>query len=131
MDQNDKKSSYKAKTSIQSKLSDIDKILDQGGSNEEILSDRSLFFHGILNSKCSQLAIRGTLVHGEWIVDPLAVKNVLSLEQQADLERNISNEEIKSVVWDFGMNKSLGPDDFTFEFFRRYWKLLEHDIMAA
>ncbi|GKC68389.1 RNA-directed DNA polymerase, eukaryota, partial [Tanacetum coccineum] len=35
---NAKKSSYKAKISIQSKLSDIDKILDQGGSNEEILS---------------------------------------------------------------------------------------------
>ncbi|GJS73994.1 RNA-directed DNA polymerase, eukaryota [Tanacetum coccineum] len=36
-----KKSSYKAKIPIQSKLSDIDKILDQGGSNEEILFDRS------------------------------------------------------------------------------------------
>nr|GEV50777.1 hypothetical protein [Tanacetum cinerariifolium] len=29
------------------------------------------------------------------------------------------------------MNKSPGPDDFTFEFFHRYWKLLEHDIAAA
>ncbi|GJX17784.1 hypothetical protein Tco_0218616, partial [Tanacetum coccineum] len=80
-----------------------------GGSNEEILSNRSLllkelndinsidsleaaqkskvrwaiegdentkFFHGILNSKRSQLAICGTLVNGEWIVDPLAVKSV-------------------------------------------------------
>ncbi|GJQ94915.1 RNA-directed DNA polymerase, eukaryota [Tanacetum coccineum] len=35
-----KKSSYKAKFSFQSKLSDINKILDQGGSNEEMLSDR-------------------------------------------------------------------------------------------
>ncbi|GJR01764.1 hypothetical protein Tco_0524748 [Tanacetum coccineum] len=187
---NAKKNSYKAKISIQSKLSDIDKILDQGGSNEEILSNRSLllrelndinsidsleaaqkskvrwaiegdentkFFHGILNSKRSQLAIRGTLVDGEWIVDPLVVKSVflkyfstqfsspvspricfadqftnrLSLEQQVDLERNVSNEEIKSAVWDCGTNKSLGPDGFTFEFFCRYWKLLEHDIVAA
>ncbi|GKE08686.1 hypothetical protein Tco_1412237, partial [Tanacetum coccineum] len=48
-----------------------------------------------------------------------------------DLERNVSNEEIKSVVWDCGMNKSLGPDSFTFEFFCRYWKLLEHEIVAA
>ncbi|GJU22042.1 RNA-directed DNA polymerase, eukaryota [Tanacetum coccineum] len=39
---NAKKSSYKAKITIQSKLSDIAKILDQGNSNEEILSDRSL-----------------------------------------------------------------------------------------
>ncbi|GJU18905.1 RNA-directed DNA polymerase, eukaryota [Tanacetum coccineum] len=161
-----------------------------GGSNEEILSDRSLllkalndinsidsleaaqkskvrwaiegdentkFFHGILNSKRSQLAICGTLVNGEWIVDPLAVKSVflkyfstqfsspvspricfadqftnkLSLEQQADLERNISNEEIKSALWDYGTNKSPGPNGFAFEFFRRYWKLLEHDIVAV
>ncbi|GKD96429.1 hypothetical protein Tco_1380326, partial [Tanacetum coccineum] len=36
--------------------------------------ENTKFFHGILNSKCSQLAIRGTFVDGEWIVDPLAVK---------------------------------------------------------
>ncbi|GJX62222.1 hypothetical protein Tco_0295122 [Tanacetum coccineum] len=104
------KSLATVKISIQSKLSDIDKILDQGGSNEEILSDRSLllkalndinsidsleaaqrskvrwaiegdkntkFFHGILNSKRSQLAIRGTLVDGEWIIDPLAILEAL------------------------------------------------------
>nr|GEX90241.1 RNA-directed DNA polymerase, eukaryota [Tanacetum cinerariifolium] len=145
---NAKKSSYKAKISIQSKLFDIDKILDQGDENTK-------FFHGILNNKCSQLAIRGTLVNDEWIVDPLAVKSVflkyfpnqfssfvspricfadqftnrLSLEQQADLEQNVSNEEITSAVWDCGTNKSLGPAGFIFEFFRRYWKLLEHDIV--
>ncbi|GJX10007.1 RNA-directed DNA polymerase, eukaryota [Tanacetum coccineum] len=103
------------------------------------------------------LAIRGILVDDEWIVDPLAVKSVflkyfstqfslpvshhicfddqfnsrLSLEQQADLERNVSNEEIKSTVWDCGTNKSPGHDGFTFKLFRRYWKLLEHDIVAA
>ncbi|GJZ27768.1 hypothetical protein Tco_0572415 [Tanacetum coccineum] len=82
-----------------------------GGSNEEILSDRSLllkelnyinsidsleaaqkskvcwaiegyentkFFHGILNSKNSQLAIRRTLVDGERIVNSLAVKSLFS-----------------------------------------------------
>nr|GEU88141.1 RNA-directed DNA polymerase, eukaryota [Tanacetum cinerariifolium] len=39
---NAKNNSYKVKISIQFKLSDINKILNQGGSNEEILSDRSL-----------------------------------------------------------------------------------------
>nr|GEX54355.1 RNA-directed DNA polymerase, eukaryota [Tanacetum cinerariifolium] len=38
--ENAKKCSYKKKSSIQSKLSDIDKIIDQGGSNEVILNDR-------------------------------------------------------------------------------------------
>nr|GEW88135.1 RNA-directed DNA polymerase, eukaryota [Tanacetum cinerariifolium] len=55
----------------------------------------------------------------------------LSLEQQADLERNVSNEEIKSAVRDYGTNKSPGPDGFTFELFHRYWKLLEQDIVAV
>ncbi|GJX44385.1 RNA-directed DNA polymerase, eukaryota [Tanacetum coccineum] len=108
--------------------------------------ENTMFFHGILNSKCSQLAIRRTLADGERIVDPLAVKSVflkyfftqfsspgsprifladqftdrLSLEQQTDLERNVSNEKIKSVVRYCGTNKSHGLDGFTFEFFRRY-----------
>ncbi|GKC55391.1 hypothetical protein Tco_1078136 [Tanacetum coccineum] len=97
------------------------------------------------------------ITDGEWIVGLLAVKSVflkylstqfsspvspricfadqftnsLSFEQQADLERNISNEEINSAVWDYGTNKSPGPNSFTFEFFRRYWKLLKHDIVAV
>nr|GEX27758.1 RNA-directed DNA polymerase, eukaryota [Tanacetum cinerariifolium] len=39
---NAKKCSYKKKSSIQSKLSNIDIIIDQGGSNEVILNDRSI-----------------------------------------------------------------------------------------
>ncbi|GKD17631.1 RNA-directed DNA polymerase, eukaryota [Tanacetum coccineum] len=121
---NAKKGSYKAKISIQSKLSNIDKILDQGGSNEEILSDRSLllkelndinsidlleaawkykvrwdiagdentkFFHGILNSKRSQLAICGTLIDGECIVDPLAVNILLEHDIVAAVKEFISS----------------------------------------
>ncbi|GKB86101.1 hypothetical protein Tco_0958373 [Tanacetum coccineum] len=122
---NSKKSSYKAKISIQSKLFVIDKILDQGGSNEEIFmvdlcDENTKFFHDIHNSIRSQLAIRGILVDGE-----------LSLEQQADLQRNVFNEEIKSAVWDYGTKKSHGLDRLSFEFFRRYLKLLEHDIVVA
>nr|GEU83558.1 RNA-directed DNA polymerase, eukaryota [Tanacetum cinerariifolium] len=111
----------------------------------------------LTHSQHSHLAIRETLVDGEWIVELLAVKSVfqkyfstqfsspvshricfvdqfinrLSFEQQADLERNVSNEEIKSTVWDCGTNKSPGPDCFTFELFRRYWKFLEHEIVAT
>ncbi|GJY26559.1 hypothetical protein Tco_0401285 [Tanacetum coccineum] len=39
---NAKSNSFKAKITIQSKLSDINKILDQGGSNENILNTRSM-----------------------------------------------------------------------------------------
>nr|GEY04109.1 RNA-directed DNA polymerase, eukaryota [Tanacetum cinerariifolium] len=62
---NAKKSSYKAKISIQSKLSDIDKILDQGGSNEEILSNRSLLLKELndINSIDSLEAAHKSKVH--------------------------------------------------------------------
>nr|GEX13554.1 RNA-directed DNA polymerase, eukaryota [Tanacetum cinerariifolium] len=74
--------------------------------------ENTKFFHGILNGKNSRFAIRETLIDGEWIVDPLVVKN-------------------KGCVLDCGTNKSLSPDGFTFEFFRRYWNLFEHDIVAV
>ncbi|GJR00395.1 hypothetical protein Tco_0523379 [Tanacetum coccineum] len=40
--------------------------------------ENTKFFHAILNSKRSQLAIRRTLVDGKWIVDPLALKSLFS-----------------------------------------------------
>ncbi|GKE37130.1 RNA-directed DNA polymerase, eukaryota, partial [Tanacetum coccineum] len=38
---------------------------------------------------------------------------------------------IKKAVWDCGTNKSQGPDGFTFEFYRKYWNILDQDIVAA
>nr|GFA90722.1 RNA-directed DNA polymerase, eukaryota [Tanacetum cinerariifolium] len=41
----------------------------------------------------------------------------LSPDQASDLERTVSNIEVRNAVWDCGDNKSPGPDGFTFEFF--------------
>nr|GEV35319.1 hypothetical protein [Tanacetum cinerariifolium] len=57
--------------------------------------------------------------------------NRLSSDQKEDLEHNVTLNEIKSPVWDCGTSKYHGSDGFTFEFFHRYWKFFEHDIMAA
>ncbi|GJR41813.1 RNA-directed DNA polymerase, eukaryota [Tanacetum coccineum] len=57
--------------------------------------------------------------------------NHLSLEQQMDLESNITREEIKRAVWDCGTDKSPGPDGFTFGFYRRFWSVIEKDVMEA
>ncbi|GKC71861.1 RNA-directed DNA polymerase, eukaryota, partial [Tanacetum coccineum] len=119
--------------------------------------ENSKFFHGIINKKRSQLAIRGILVNGDWIDDPHMVKhefhshfakrseapvfdsmsfehpfpNRLISDQIEDLERCVSYEEIKRAVWDCGTNKSPGPDGFTFDFFRKYWKIINEDVVAA
>ncbi|GJZ52502.1 RNA-directed DNA polymerase, eukaryota [Tanacetum coccineum] len=150
-----KKKINETKTSIQYKLIEVDKIIDQGGGNAEVLNHRaslmkdlndiksidvmdlsqkakvrwsiegdenSKYFHGILNCKRSQLAIRGILSEGDWIVDP---------KRAEDLERPISYDEIKKAVWDCGKNKSPGPDGFTFEFFRKYWNIVDQDIIEV
>ncbi|GJT62359.1 RNA-directed DNA polymerase, eukaryota [Tanacetum coccineum] len=180
----------KAKTSTKCMLTEVDKIIDQGKWDDDILIKRaslmkelneinskealdvsqkakirwsiegdenSKYFHGILNSKRSQLSIRGILHNGDWIVDPIRVKaeffnhfsnqfsnpstarisldsyfpNRLKAEQAEDLECNISYDEIKKAVWDCGTNKSPGPDGFTFEFFRKFWNIMSNDIVAA
>ncbi|GKB53772.1 hypothetical protein Tco_0904525, partial [Tanacetum coccineum] len=61
--------------------------------------ENSKKFHGIINKRHNNLAIRGIIIDGEWIEDPIA-----------NLERVFVKEEIKEAVWDCGLDKSLGPD---------------------
>ncbi|GJU19992.1 RNA-directed DNA polymerase, eukaryota [Tanacetum coccineum] len=119
--------------------------------------ENSNFFHGIINKKRAQLAIRGILVNGTWTSEPSIVKNEffhhfnkqfsspttagycfdfdfpirLDSDQVDDLEREVSDEEIKAAVWDCGVNKTPGPDGFSFEFFRKYWNIIGSDIIQA
>ncbi|GKF72149.1 hypothetical protein Tco_0208263 [Tanacetum coccineum] len=76
--------------------------------------ENSNYFHGIINKKRSQLAIRGVLVDGEWIehfsnrfsmptgqtinLDSHMFQKI-SIDQNADLESDVSLEEIKKAVW--------------------------------
>ncbi|GJX82377.1 RNA-directed DNA polymerase, eukaryota [Tanacetum coccineum] len=55
----------------------------------------------------------------------------LDVEQQEDLEREVSNEEIKKAVWDCGTDKSPGPDGFNFVFYRHFWSTIEKDVVEA
>ncbi|GKB93871.1 RNA-directed DNA polymerase, eukaryota, partial [Tanacetum coccineum] len=178
------------KFNIQQNLLELDKLIDQGKSNDEILCKRSIlindlheinskyaselyqkakirwsiegdenskYFHGIINKRRSQLAIRGVLVDGDWISDPATVKNEflchfqkqfsppqpsricfdyifptrLSSDLVEDLERDVSYDEVKAAVWDCGTNKSPGPDGFSFEFYRKYWSFIDQDILMA
>nr|GEW18091.1 RNA-directed DNA polymerase, eukaryota, reverse transcriptase zinc-binding domain protein [Tanacetum cinerariifolium] len=48
-----------------------------------------------------------------------------------DLERDVSNEEIKRTVWDCGIDKAPGQDGFTFGLYRRYWDIIGNDVVDA
>ncbi|GJY70873.1 RNA-directed DNA polymerase, eukaryota [Tanacetum coccineum] len=119
--------------------------------------ENSKFFHGIINRKRSQMAIRGIFNNGTWCTDPGLVKEAffnhfadrfkepanyrckinfqfpkkLDSSQAEDLERIISSDEIRSAVWNCGDNKSPGPDGYSFEFFKKYWDLVGSDFCGA
>ncbi|GKA86441.1 RNA-directed DNA polymerase, eukaryota [Tanacetum coccineum] len=57
--------------------------------------------------------------------------NRLNNDQILELESPISNEDIRTAVWGCGVDKSLGPDGFTFEFFRKYWTVVGPDFCIA
>ncbi|GJX77763.1 RNA-directed DNA polymerase, eukaryota [Tanacetum coccineum] len=108
--------------------------------------ENSKFFHGMLNKKRNQQTICGILKDGTWVDDPNLVKNEffthfrerfdqpcssrllletdfpnrINVEQNLILERPVSKEEVKRAIWDCGIDKSPGPDGFTFGFCRRY-----------
>nr|GEZ83860.1 RNA-directed DNA polymerase, eukaryota [Tanacetum cinerariifolium] len=105
--------------------------------------ENSSFFHGMLNKNHSQLSIQGVMADGVWIENPDLVIDefvqhfisrfgkpidiyasidmnflkVLSMVQKEELECDVSKEELKRVVRDCGMDKSPGPNGFTFGFF--------------
>nr|GEY53182.1 DC1, C1-like, zinc finger, RING/FYVE/PHD-type [Tanacetum cinerariifolium] len=90
--------------------------------------------------------------NGKWCSDPVEVKEIfknhfqtrfeqptrsrfkinfqfnkcLSTDQSMDLDSMISREEIRKAVWSCGVNKSPGPDGFSFEFFH-LWSKNEHN----
>ncbi|GJX01696.1 RNA-directed DNA polymerase, eukaryota, reverse transcriptase zinc-binding domain protein [Tanacetum coccineum] len=120
-------------------------------------NDNSNMYHCILKKKRSQSSIRGVLVDGNWIKSPCSVKseffshfkiwfeqpqethihininfpNTITFGQKEDLESMVSKEEIKRAVWECGTDKSSGPDGFTFGFYRRFWKVIEKDVVEA
>nr|GEW56233.1 RNA-directed DNA polymerase, eukaryota [Tanacetum cinerariifolium] len=119
--------------------------------------ENTSFFHGMLNKRRSQLSIHYIMVDEVWIEDPLKVKrefyqhfsiifakledqrahinmeypNTITLEQQIDLECDVTKEELKKAVWDCGIDKSPGPDGFTFSFYHRFWSTIENDVFEA
>ncbi|GJR87788.1 RNA-directed DNA polymerase, eukaryota [Tanacetum coccineum] len=110
-----------------------------------------------LIKKCANLSVKGIMVDGDWIVEPDLVKqefrrhftdrfqdpgsrrgslnfpfpNRLNNDQILELESPISNEDIRTAVWGCGVDKSPGPDGFTFEFFRKYWTVVGPDFCIA
>nr|GFB09744.1 RNA-directed DNA polymerase, eukaryota [Tanacetum cinerariifolium] len=96
--------------------------------------ENSKFFHGIINRKRANLSIKGVMVDGEWVDEPSRVKEEFRTyfsSRFKDPEKSVSRDEIRDAVWDCGINKSPGPDGFSFEFFRKFWNIIGPDMCIA
>ncbi|GJS28973.1 RNA-directed DNA polymerase, eukaryota, reverse transcriptase zinc-binding domain protein [Tanacetum coccineum] len=145
------------KRKLKADLAELDVVIDKGKGDEDVVNkranvDRSLQELEKLQSvEVAQKAkikwaIKGDensnefLSHFKKCFDQpqkthlqldLNFPNILNSNQQADLECEVTKDEIKRAVWDCGTDKSRGPDGFTFDFYRRYWKIIESDVVDA
>nr|GEU61500.1 ribonuclease H-like domain-containing protein [Tanacetum cinerariifolium] len=68
--------------------------------------ENSKYFHGIMNKKRSQLAIRGNLANGEWILEPHRVKNKLFTH----FKKQFLPIQAPSICFDFTFPTRLSSD---------------------
>ncbi|GJZ06780.1 RNA-directed DNA polymerase, eukaryota [Tanacetum coccineum] len=121
--------------SAQSRISELDKLIDKGLSNNDIINERiSLLkdIHDLDKRHSSDLAQKAKI---QWAIEGQTINldshmfQKISIDQNADLESDVSLEEIKKAVWECGTNKSSGPDGFSFEFIQKYWNIIQHDVI--
>ncbi|GJU18294.1 RNA-directed DNA polymerase, eukaryota [Tanacetum coccineum] len=115
---------------IESELHDIDKKLDSGSVSDKYLARRLELknqLHAIKERDHADYAQKSKV---RWAIEG-DEKHVLTQDQVMDMEREVSREEIRSAVWNCGDNKSPGPDGYTFEFFKKYWRFIGSDFCEA
>jgi hypothetical protein len=54
----------------------------------------------------------------------------LSDSDRVDMDREFSEEEIKSVIDQMERNKAAGPDGFPAEFYQSCWEIVKDDLMV-
>nr|GEU50135.1 RNA-directed DNA polymerase, eukaryota [Tanacetum cinerariifolium] len=115
------KRSNDRKINIQQNLSEVDKLIDQGKSNDEILIKRITLHNDLqeLNNRNAMEISQKAKIR--WSIE----------DQVQDLECTVTYEEVKRAVWDCGTNKSPRPDGFSFEFYRKYWTTIDEDMFQA
>nr|GEW86843.1 phytanoyl-CoA dioxygenase [Tanacetum cinerariifolium] len=116
------------KINIQQNLSEVDKIIDQGKSNDEILIKRITLLNDLqeLNNRNAMEISQKAKIR--WSIEGEVNSKYFHVQ---DLERTVTYEEVKRAFWDCGTNKSPGPDGFSFEFYRKYWTTIDDDVFQA
>ncbi|GJT80674.1 reverse transcriptase domain-containing protein [Tanacetum coccineum] len=111
------KRSNDRKINIQQNLSEVDKLIDQGKSNDEILIKRITLLNDL---------------------QELNNRNAMDNSQKAKSDDQVPRLEVLFTLLrgqkgclDCGTNKSPGPYGFFFEFTRKYWTTIDDDVFQA
>lgn len=117
--------------------------------------DNTKFFHNSLKVKTNRKNINGLMVNGAWITNCPAIKlealrffgskinercvnrpplindgfRSLFVHNKDFLQASFDIKEIREAIWNCGGDKAPGPDGFAFKFIKRYWNIIQADIM--
>nr|GFA93888.1 RNA-directed DNA polymerase, eukaryota [Tanacetum cinerariifolium] len=121
---------YGAINSIKEDLTDIDKNLDSRNVSDEILLKRMELTRQLHDINQMEARDYVQKLKIKWAIEGDENSKFFH-DQVADMDRSISRDEIRIAVWNCGENKSSGPDGYTFEFFRRYWRFIGFGFCLA
>jgi len=66
-----------------------------------------------------------------WFGDLSCVDLILSVTQNEQLCRHVTEEEIETVIKELPLDKALGPDRIPVEFYKKCWPTVKDDFVAA
>nr|GEZ74972.1 RNA-directed DNA polymerase, eukaryota [Tanacetum cinerariifolium] len=127
------------KNSIKNELSDIDKEVDRGMEAKDSFQkskikwamegdENSKFFHGIINKKRSQFAIRGVFDNGLWCTDTGKVKEAFFNHFEARFKKLVAHW----FMLNFSFNKRLSDMQAAdLERNVKYWNIVGPDFCEA
>nr|GEW33459.1 RNA-directed DNA polymerase, eukaryota, reverse transcriptase zinc-binding domain protein [Tanacetum cinerariifolium] len=106
---------FRLEVDLEESLIGIDLRLDQGVGLPDDVLNRSKF------------------AQPDWDHVPLVDQfpRVLSSDLSRNLEAVVSSDEIKKAIWDYGSDKTPGPDGFTLDFFKKYWSIVGNDVILT
>nr|GEZ69551.1 RNA-directed DNA polymerase, eukaryota [Tanacetum cinerariifolium] len=120
----------------QNGLTDIDRILNHGRVNMEILNQRTelmkslndiIYLETVEAAQKAKLSIRGVLIDGEWINDPVEVKHAFFSYFATRFEKS---DQYRAHL-DIHFPNILSMDQVKELEKGRYWKMMDIDILEA
>ncbi|GJR67069.1 RNA-directed DNA polymerase, eukaryota [Tanacetum coccineum] len=120
---------------LQEELSKIDLLLDKGEGSSTLISKRMEILKSIqdfVKLDTMELAQKAKDQMGDRRRRKFKVLSRGSqIKNETTMQFELLERRSKKAVWDCGVDKSPGPDGFTFGFYRRYWTFLENDVVEA